>query len=123
MVITDAPEGTSTPAVGTATAAPSSTAKLKVERAPNALYSAHVTVRITHPSRNELDVQLTSPSGKTVTLYNQPKAKGANLTVSMDVSAAFRNLEANGDWSVHVRDTKTGNVGKLDWMTLRLAGF
>jgi hypothetical protein len=101
----------------------SASSVLKTTNLTKNIYTATISVRITHPSRGQLEVDLVSPSGKTIILQSKSADTGANVTITKDISTAIRNQDANGDWKVIVRDTLAGKTGKLDWFTLGLTGF
>jgi hypothetical protein len=105
------------------TSAGSATSVLKTTNLTKNIYTATVSVRITHQSCGQLEVDLVSPSGKTIILQSKSASTATSVTITKDITTTVRNQDANGDWKVVVRDTVIGKTGKLDWFTLGLTGF
>jgi subtilisin-like proprotein convertase family protein len=97
-----------------------------------------VLVRISHPNRGDLDIQLVSPAGVVSQLATpQVEDNGAlswpsGATISPAsrgyMNWTFSSLRHWGEssvgvWNVIVRDTVTGNVGQVEEVTVRLHGM
>jgi len=97
-----------------------------------------VLVRISHPNRGDLDIQLISPSGVVSQLATPEPADNGALSwpSGATIPAASRGYlgwtfsslrhwgeNSHGDWRVVVRDTVTGNVGQVEEVTVLLHGM
>ncbi|RUR71925.1 proprotein convertase P [Variovorax guangxiensis] len=98
----------------------------------------HVEVRlnITHARPGDLIVKLISPSGTESILMNRPgKAPGSDASDRGDASfngsstldyvfdtALLRGESANGNWTLQVIDTATGDVGTLNSWSMDVYG-
>jgi len=97
-----------------------------------------VLVRISHPNRGDLDIQLVSPAG-VVSQLATPQVEdngalswpsGATIPPASRgyMNWTFSSLRHWGEsslgvWNVIVRDTVTGNVGQVEEVTVRLHGM
>lgn len=93
----------------------------------------HVTLQLslTHTRLSDLQVELTSPSGTTVTLLDprlseedrRPFNAAADdgLTWPLDITL-FRGESVTGDWTVQVTDIRTGQTGTLEGLGLTFHG-
>lgn len=93
---------------------------------PGDLQIDHVelTVNISHANRGDLQIMLTSPDGTTSILLDKPLGgtdSGDNLVFRLG-SNAFWGESSVGGWTVSVSDTKAGNVGTVNSLTLRAYG-
>ena len=78
--------------------------------------SLTLAFKITHPFTNDLGITLTSPAGtKSVLLpvYSETLVGNADLDWEL-LSNAFYGESPNGEWTIHVIDAATGDVGMLD---------
>ena len=85
--------------------------------------SISVSVEITHPFRNDLTVDLTSPIGKTARLRDGGGAWIDNLkeTWSSDSHAGLAGLtgmNGEGTWMLTVIDTSSNDVGTLEYVRI-----
>ena len=84
--------------------------------------TATVTVDITHPSRGQLEVELTSPSGTISRLAPlRPNDFGSDLQWTFSTVRHWGE-SAVGVWSVVVKDRVAGNTGTLNSVALKLYG-
>ena len=84
--------------------------------------SVAVSVRITHPNRGDLEVDLIAPSGTVSRLAElRPNDAGADLQWTF-TSVHHWGESAVGTWSVVVKDRVTGNTGTLDSVALTVYG-
>ena len=89
--------------------------------------SLNVGVDITHTYRGDLNVTLTTPWGTVIELH--PKGRGANahdLKVTYDETtlpalATLRGQNAQGTWTLMVRDLAPGDTGMLNQWSLLLS--
>ena len=96
-------------------------------RSLSGLRVEHVTVTtdITHPSRGELEIQLTSPSGTTSRLAEKHTS---NVTDPADYTdwtfSTVHNWgeDSRGLWKLKIADRVSGNTGTLNSATLKLYG-
>ena len=71
---------------------------------------------INHSRRNDLRVELRSPSGATLTMFNLGSRSGksaGNLVCTGKKIPGFRGFPANGVWILSVKDAYPGNGGTL----------
>lgn len=71
---------------------------------------------INHNRRSDLRVELRSPSGVTLTLFNLGSRRGSsprNLVCNAKKISGFRGFPANGVWILSVKDAYPGNTGTL----------
>jgi len=68
---------------------------------------------LVHSFRGDLVVQLTSPSGKTATVFNRQGGSQDNLTGPLDLSQAFAGETTAGTWTLTVMDKNDGDTGTL----------
>ncbi|WP_243460002.1 S8 family serine peptidase [Streptomyces sp. M54] len=71
-----------------------------------------VNVKIKHPYRGDLKINLVAPDGSVFTLRSADKAKGTDLTATYTVNAS-RSL-AKGTWKLQVTDVEARDEGYLD---------
>ncbi|MGH6781943.1 MAG: proprotein convertase P-domain-containing protein, partial [Sphingomonadaceae bacterium] len=79
-----------------------------------------LTVDITHPNRGDLEIRLTSPDGTVSILLDNP-LNGTDTTDNLVFrlgSNAFWGEGSAGNWTVTITDTKTGNVGIVNSLTI-----
>ncbi|MCS7020370.1 MAG: S8 family serine peptidase [Gemmataceae bacterium] len=104
-----------------------------------------VRINIRHTGVGDMYIRLIGPNGQAVVLFNRSGGKGDNLTntwFSDDADrhisqgrppftgtfrpvqplARFRNILASGRWTLEIRDTRAGNVGKLLSWSLVVTG-
>lgn len=97
-----------------------------------------VLVRISHPNRGDLDIQLVSPSGVISQLVTPQVEDNGSLswpsgaTIPSEsrgyINWTFSSLRHWGEssvgvWNVIVRDTVSGDVGQVEEVTVRLHGM
>lgn len=80
-----------------------------------------VSVSITHTWRGDLTVQLTSPSGTTVTLHNREGRDQDDVVITNADLAAFDGETASGAWQLRVRDLAGQDLGTLQGWGFTLA--
>ena len=86
---------------------------------------ATVTTDITHPSRGELEIQLTSPDGTTSRLAEKHTSYAANPADYPDWTfSTVHNWgeDSRGLWKLKIADRVSGNTGTLNSATLTLYG-
>lgn len=86
----------------------------------------NVSVNITHPDVSQLEVKLTHvDSGRQVVLVAPGDRTGANLNLTFDSEGApavqpsesllaFNGVDPNGNWTLSVLDTESGDSGTLN---------
>ncbi len=94
-----------------------------------AISSIAVRVKVTHPYRGDLRIELTSPSGSVYTLKQTSGDSGDNVnTVYPTVTAPVTSLAGligqalTGTWTLRVWDLGPEDVGTLDEWSLTLNG-
>ena len=90
-----------------------------------------VDVNITHTFIGDLTVTLTSPSGTSVTLHNQSGGSADNIIKTYDddtepvdgpgLLADFNDETIQGNWTLQVSDSATGDTGTLNSWSLKPA--
>ena len=86
---------------------------------------ATVTTDISHPSRGELEIQLTSPSGTTSRLAEKHTSYAADPADYPDWTfSTVHNWgeDSRGLWKLKIADRVSGNTGTLNSATLTLYG-
>jgi len=86
---------------------------------------AEVTINLPHARAGDLVVTLVSPSGTIVPLYNRLDNAGFAGANSLRFTAslnAFRGEQGQGDWTLIVRDARTGEVGTFENWALNITG-
>jgi subtilisin family serine protease len=86
---------------------------------------ATVTTDITHPSRGELEIQLTSPDGTTSRLAEKHTSYAADPADYTDWTfSTVHNWgeDSRGLWKLKIADRVSGNTGTLNSATLKLYG-
>jgi len=79
----------------------------------NASASSRVAVKITHPYRGDLIIDLVAPDGSTYRLKNSSGSDSAdNVDATYTVDASSET--ANGNWQLRVRDMFRTDVGTLE---------
>jgi subtilisin-like proprotein convertase family protein len=88
-----------------------------------------VTVNVSHPYSGDLRIELLSPSGTPVLLYDRSGGSADNVNgtfgddlVSYEPLSRTSGEPAQGSWSLLVRDGGTGDVGSLQAWSLELCG-
>jgi hypothetical protein len=85
----------------------------------NASASSRVAVKITHPYRGDLIIDLVAPDGSTYRLKNSSGSDSADdvdTTYTVDASSEV----ANGDWQLRVRDMFRTDAGTLESWSVSL---
>ncbi len=82
-----------------------------------------VTLDITHTWIGDLKIRLTSPGGTVVLLHNRAGANQDNIQRTYDVAltpslGTLRGESITGDWTLHVQDLATADIGNLNEWTL-----
>ena len=86
---------------------------------------ATITTDISHPSRGELEIQLTSPDGTTSRLAEKHTSYAADPADYPDWTfSTVHNWgeDSRGLWKLKIADRVSGNTGTLDSATLTLYG-
>ena len=95
------------------------TSDVKVEGCEgNASASSEATVEITHPDQGELSLYLYAPDG---TYYVLQRDGGSGENLSETYTVDLSDEEANGTWTLSVKDYADGNTGTIDSWSLALA--
>jgi secreted trypsin-like serine protease len=85
----------------------------------NAWSSSRVAVRITHPYRGDLIIDLVAPDGSTYRLKNSSGGDSAdNVDAVYPVDASSE--VADGNWQLRVRDIFRGDAGTLESWSISL---
>ncbi|TFF22003.1 hypothetical protein E3C22_15250 [Jiella endophytica] len=86
-----------------------------------------VTLDVTHSDLSELLIELISPDGTSVELFDGAKGDGDDLPggyLSWTFGAnAFRGENLQGNWTIRVTDTVAGNTGTLNAFTIEAFGI
>jgi subtilisin-like proprotein convertase family protein len=94
---------------------------LSVSSMPASISSVKVSLKITHTYRGDLEVTLTSPSGRIITLHNRTGSSADNLVISdQDVSSSFSGSNPNGTWKLSMRDLSRIDTGWLNSVSLTI---
>lgn len=130
----------------------STTSEIKVEELGSIIEQVKVYTKIAHPKSGELDISLTSPSGKTAilttgnggenadifkgTLWNDRapsnlRVVGMNfvngqtepLLIPEGALALFRGENPNGTWTLVIKDTQAGTDGNLEEWGLEIDSY
>lgn len=83
------------------------------------------SVRISHTYRGDLEVILTAPSGKSVTLHKDEGGSLDNLALDLSTAdfpalASLTDESIRGDWELRVCDHLRDDMGRLDSWDLRI---
>ncbi|MBT8234145.1 MAG: hypothetical protein HKO66_03155 [Saprospiraceae bacterium] len=81
-----------------------------------------VEVNISHPFTGDLSIELTSPDGINKTLLEPSRIPGTNLSSVFKgaITRVFKDINAEGEWTIKVIDSGARDSGMLiDW-TLQL---
>lgn len=81
-----------------------------------------VSVNIKHPYSGDLEVTLTSPSGKSAILHSRTGSSKGNLkkVFSKKSTTAFTGQKVNGNWKLTVKDYAPRDSGTLISWSIRL---
>lgn len=83
-----------------------------------------VVVNVTHPSRGQVKITLTAPSGMVSTLAAlRPFDGGANFSNWTFTTVAHMNEDPNGTWTLNVSDNGAGSTGTLNNWTISVHGY
>ena len=89
---------------------------------PTNTTSVKVSLNISHTYRGDLEVTLTSPSGRVVTLHNRTGGSADNVILTnQDVSSSFSGSNPNGTWKLSMRDRAARDTGKLNSVSLTIS--
>jgi subtilisin-like proprotein convertase family protein/Tfp pilus assembly protein PilN len=85
--------------------------------------SVDVYVKITHPSRGELEISVRHPdlTEEVVHVVDLTDAD-ANIDQWYNIPVKFDGKQSQGTWQLRVRDTAAGNTGVIDSWTLKITG-
>ncbi|QQS12613.1 MAG: S8 family serine peptidase [Rhodospirillales bacterium] len=83
-----------------------------------------VDINLTHTFRGDLEIRLTSPSGVTVLLADNPLGgQDATDNISFTLSSTFFRGESGvGTWTLSITDNQGGDVGVFTNWQLRITG-
>ncbi len=84
--------------------------------------TVQATIGWTHPSQYELLVSLTSPSGTRIDVPRRPNDTAAARTWTFTF-VGFLDEPVAGTWTLEVRDRRSGNLGVLQSVALRIDGY
>lgn len=89
-----------------------------------------VSLRLTHPYRGDLIIDLTSPAGLTVRLHEQAGGDADDVVGTYPTTiesawnlAGIAGSEAAGDWVLTVQDTGPSDVGTLEEWGIRILAW
>ncbi len=98
--------------------------KIKVSGMPKPSVTVLFSLSITHPFRGDLEIKLTSPTGRTTQIKTYDPTDNAddvNVT-DLDLTAAMAGQNPNGEWVLAVRDLGDGDEGQLTSVSLTITG-
>jgi len=98
------------------------TSKLKIDKDMN-LESLKLDLDINHTWKGDLEIKLTSPSGKEFVVHNRTGGSADNVKGSFDLTSAFKD-EKNiaGEWTLSVSDKARRDTGTLNSWALHAKG-
>jgi len=84
--------------------------------------SIEVSVSVDHPYSGDLEIQLTSPGGKTVVLHSRTGSSKKNIkkVFSKEATEEFLGEKVKGDWKLAVKDFAPRDQGTLQSWSLRI---
>ena len=83
---------------------------------PKKITGITLALQVTHPFIGDLEVKVTSPTGRTLLVHNRTGGDQDNLVISnQDLRSSFNGIDPNGVWKVSVRDMAPSDVGTLDF--------
>jgi serine protease len=85
------------------------------------IFELSVAVNITHTFIGDLVVELRSPAGTVAVLHNRTGGSTDNLVATFR-PADFNNQNTAGNWTLHVRDVASIDLGTLNTWTLTVVG-
>ncbi|MDZ4288495.1 MAG: proprotein convertase P-domain-containing protein, partial [Prosthecobacter sp.] len=95
---------------------------LPVSGLPTAVTKVLVSLNITHAYRGDLEIVLTSPTGRAFTLQRVSGDSGDNVIyTNRDVSTSYIGTNPNGTWKLSVRDRYRPDAGKLNSVSLTIS--
>lgn len=100
----------------------------------------NVTVNLTHPNIQNMNIAVVRPGGSLIALYNQGCATGANMNVTFDTQgsaltcsnptqgtyvpsgnlASYNGANPLGNWQMGFRDLVAGNVGTVNSFSIEV---
>jgi subtilisin family serine protease len=83
----------------------------------NASAAAQVEVHIVHTYIGDLVVSLVAPDGSSYVLHN--RAGGSADNINQTYSVNLSSEQANGTWTLRVRDAAAADTGRIDSWTIR----
>lgn len=85
------------------------------------LTGATISYNISHTYIGDLEVMLTAPNGRSLTLRNRAGGSADNIVVyGQDITAPFAGVNPNGNWRMSVRDLAGADAGYLNNVSLTL---
>ena len=95
---------------------------LSVASMPSTLTAATISLNISHTWIGDLEVMLTSPTGRSLTLHGQTGGSADNVVISSrDISSSFSGANPNGTWRLSMRDLAGADTGRLNSVSLTLS--
>ena len=95
---------------------------------PRRIASLRVGVRISHPFRGDLRIELVAPDGRTAVLQlpNQESVADIDVIYGLDIEprepfSLFTGMSAQGEWTLRVIDTRFADAGTLLGWSLSIA--
>ncbi|MGE6762416.1 M4 family metallopeptidase [Corallococcus interemptor] len=79
-----------------------------------------VDLNIKHTWSGDLKVTVTSPSGKSAVLQDRKGGSKDDIAGSFDLSAAFKDESAKGEWTITVEDKAARDTGTLNNWSLNI---
>jgi hypothetical protein len=83
------------------------------------LHALRLRLRISHSYIGDLSIQLTSPKGKSLVLF-EGRGSGKLIELDSNLSAYFQNEVAKGEWKLTVKDRFASDVGTVEVFALEV---
>ncbi|MDA6068189.1 M12 family metallo-peptidase [Flavobacterium sp. AC] len=118
------------------------TRTVNVPASTGTVSDVNVLVNFTHEKLSDVEIQMVSPQGTIVNLYNNKSCGGIQSTLSLqydddgvaldcsktisqivvpvDLLSAFNGQDPKGNWTLRVRDAVTGNLGKINSASINI---
>lgn len=96
-------------------------------QSPLLIEATEITVTITHPATQQLNIDIVSPSGTRSNLLHPSHFAGRtpdspNLVDLTFLTNAFYGETSDGQWTIEITDTVTGQEGNLNSWSVKVSG-